>query len=162
MNTLSIKPFPRITRRIDLAEFAAFMVDQGVNEDGAAAVAEMLEGNFANVWLNHSVEFGRRRSKFNEMVADSESTRAQLLSESVKPPAERSDATIKTLMSVRRSQLSEIEEAGYKLDAEFWGVEPDDVRAVMSVSTELYKWINSTAWGYVAEYRDARKKNSGS
>lgn len=67
---LTINGFPKVHRRLDLADFAQYMRDQGVDEEDAAAVEASLGDSHLNVWLNHNQEFHDRYRALVEALAE--------------------------------------------------------------------------------------------
>jgi hypothetical protein len=49
---------------------------------------------------------------------------------------------------------------GRELNAALWNCTVEEVDAVYELSPELGRWVTATAWSFVAEYRDVRKKDA--
>jgi len=69
---LTVGGFPKVHKRLDLVDFARYMRDQGVDDEDAEAVAQMLEGSYLKVWLNHNQAFREKHLEWNALVESGE------------------------------------------------------------------------------------------
>lgn len=145
IDTKKLHGFPRVEQRLPLAEFAQYLRENGVTEESAAAVEEVLAGDYVNVWLNHDDAFHDRWLSYNQAVEQG--------MELVKRLRAGEDVTVEL-----SSHTEQTEQLALELNAALWSCSVEEARAIKVVSAELYKWLGTRAWELVREYGAQRKK----
>jgi hypothetical protein len=158
MTKLMVNGFPKVTRRLDLSGFAQYMRDQGVDEESAVAVEDALSDSYLSVWLNHNQQFRDAWLDWNVAVEEGQAIVKQLQNEGLQKSPDA--AKIARLTEQLNKQNAATLALGREVQALLWGCKPEEVGAVYELSTELGQWVDAMAWGYVAEYRGARKKDA--
>jgi len=101
-----------------------------------------LKGNYIEVWLNWSREFNDRMVEYRDRLGKI----AQMPS--------GTDEEWKAADGA----LDELAPSMFALNAEFWGCEEDEVRAIYEIDAELWRWIAGQANKMREDYREKRKK----
>ena len=153
---LGVTGFPKVHKRLDLADFAQHMRDQGVDEADASAVEDALSGNYLSVWLNHNQEFRDAWLDWNAAVEAGNRLVVELKAAGLQKEV---DAALILSLTERLNKQNAITVAlGREGEAALLGCETGDVEAIADLSNELYRWVTARAWEMVGEYRTGRKK----
>ncbi len=158
MSKIEIKGFPKVHKRLDLADFAQYMRDQGVDEEDAQAVEEVLGGSYLSVWVNHNQEFQDKWLEWNLAIDEGNRIRRKLKNEGLQKEPDGDRIAALTTELNKQTEITLV--LGKEVEALLWGCEPDDVTAIYEVEAALARWINDRAWDYVTEYRSGRKKDA--
>ena len=155
---MKVLGFPKVHKRLQLSEYANHLRELGIDEADAADVERALEGGSVKVWLNHNQAFKDRWLDWNTLVETGQKLQVEIKTAAMQKEVDRD--LIATLTEQLNAHTANTMALGREVEAMLLSCEPEDVQAIADHSPELYRWVTSTAWEFVKEYRSGRKKGA--